>query len=203
MSQGLALAGSRGLYILEQLAINPEYETQFASFLTCINKLLGKGFVVPIEGGPESDDDDDDKEEDEEDHFGKHMDTVKKQLVETCATLESMMPMQWNTITRNLLLDMPDAMKNWGENWVTGLFNVERLHILVKSMCASKKSHMIGFMNNYKVWTTNQISWRFVTKYANKPRPSSLTVKVPLENIPKVSIPGILSLCFKSTFVFV
>ena len=193
MSQSLALAGPRGLYILELLEIDSEYEIQFASLLKCIGALLGKGVPVPTLEEQEFDDDGEEEKnaaEESDDPFGYGVDRVSEKLVETCATLESMMPVQWNTVTRNLLLEMPGAIKHWGENWVTGLFHIERLHILLRAMCHSKKSHMIGFLNGYRLFTTNQISWRFCTDYVNKPRPSSLSVKSPVEVLPKLSVPG-------------
>jgi hypothetical protein len=188
----LALASPRGLYLLELLEIDPAYEEQFASFLTCIEACLGKGFVVEQ---MDSDDSDTDIDEKEDDAFADHMDNVHTKLVETCATLETMMPVQWSTITRNLLLEKPGNIKEWGENWVTGLLHVERLHTLIRSMCVSKKSHMVGFMNQYRLWTHNQLDWRFATEYANNPRPSAVCVKEPFEKKPKLSVPGSLVLC--------
>ena len=200
MSEGLVLAGHRGLYLLELFEIQRDYEIQFASFLTCINDCMGKGFDgFAVE--PDSDDDASDAEDEQkEDPFADHMDKVFSKLVETCATLETMMPMQWNTITRNLLLEKPRDLKETGENWVTGLFHVERLHTLIRSMCASKKSHMVGFMNNYRIFTANQLSWRFVTEYANNPRPSALCVKEAADAKSTSSVPGMSSFCL--LFVF-
>ena len=195
----MALAGPRGVYLLELLQIDPEYEMQFASFLTCIEACLGKGFVVEQEDSDDSDTDTDDEKE--ADAFADHMDNVHTKLVETCATLETMMPVQWNTITRNLLLEKPGDIKQWGENWVTGLLHVERLHTLIRSMCVSKKSHMVGFMNQYRLWTHNQLGWRFATEYANNPRPSAVCVKEPFEKKPKLSVPGCLLFVFSLSFL--
>ena len=130
-------------------------------------------------------------------HVGEHVLTDKqisveeKKLAKTLAALEPMMPVHWNTITRCLLLLQPGWVGKLGDFWATNMMAVERLHVLVKNLCRSRKNIMASFLNNYKLFSTNQLDWRFCTEYANDPRPSSLCWKDPVElKIPDVFIPG-------------
>jgi hypothetical protein len=156
----MALGGSRGVYLLEIMDIGWRYKVAFASFIRCVYHLQAKG----------------------EKFAQLNTKILFDKLVMTLATLEVSMPVHWNTITRNLLLLQPKWLEKFGAIWATGMLDVESLHVLLKSLCRNRNHMMVSFMEHYKIFSTNQLSWRFCTEYANDPRPSSLAWKQPEED---------------------
>ena len=159
LGEACALAGSRGLYLLETADIGDEYMYEFASFLKCILHMQSKGTA-----------------------FDK-LDTKRlhEKLVKTQAKLEVMMPVHWNTITRNLLLLHPGWLDEFGAFWATNMLSVESLHVLIKSLCRNRNHMMASFLYHYDIFSTSQLTWRFDTEFCNDPRPSSLCWKDTVE----------------------
>jgi hypothetical protein len=156
----MALGGSRGIYLLEMADIGWQYKVAFASLIRCLHHLQAKG-----------------------EKFARlNTKKLSEKLVITLATLEVLMPVHWNTITRNLLLLQPKWLEKFGAIWATGMLDIESLHVLLKSLCRNRNHMMVSFMEHYKIFSTNQLSWRFCTEYANDPRPSSLSWKQPEED---------------------
>ena len=144
---------------MEASDIGDNYMYQFASLLKCIYHMQSKG-----------------------DAFDElEPNVLFRKLVRTLATLEVMMPVHWNTITRNLLLLHPEWLEKLGAFWATNMLSVESLHVLLKSCCRSRKHLMASFLYHYEIFSVNQLSWRFGTEYVNDPRPSALSWKDTVE----------------------
>jgi hypothetical protein len=159
IAEMLANAGPRGLYILEVTDIGDEYMYEFASFLKCLCHMQAKG----------------------DDFDDLNTKRLMEKLVRTLAKLEVMLPVHWNTITRNLLLLHPEWLDKFGAFWATHMLAVESLHVLIKQLCRSRKHMMASFLYHYEIFSVNQLSWRFTTEYANDPRPSAVSWKDAVE----------------------
>jgi hypothetical protein len=87
---------------------------------------------------------------------------VQEELVATMAWLELMLPTDWNTQVRHMLLcRFVKQLNKFGSFWCQCMLSIESYHALVKGLGRSRKNLIVSFLNNYQIFDITSLEWRF------------------------------------------
>ena len=88
--------------------------------------------------------------------------------------------MFWNVQTHHFFYcRLFEQMKLWGRFWSSNMLVFERTHIAIRRMARSSKNMFVSILLNYMNHLAAQTRYRFSeTKFANKPKASSLSSRV-------------------------
>jgi hypothetical protein len=85
---------------------------------------------------------------------------VKKELVETSASLECLLPVFWNTQTRHMLIcRFIPQLNEFGSFYAISMLTVECYHIHVKKCARGKKNVFQSVHNNYSLFDVVKTEW--------------------------------------------
>jgi hypothetical protein len=78
------------------------------------------------------------------------------------AALEILMPTNWNTQTRAMLVGrFTTQLRRFGSFWATNMLSIEAFHTLVKALGRSRKNLLLSFLSNYSVFDVASLDWDF------------------------------------------
>jgi hypothetical protein len=108
---------------------------------------------------------------------------VQAELVEAMANLEVLLPTDWNTQVRHMLVcRFIPQLDKWGSFWAQAMLTIESFHCLVKALGRSRKNLIVSFRNNYQIFDITSLEWRFEDEeLANIANPSALSRCQPID----------------------
>jgi hypothetical protein len=78
------------------------------------------------------------------------------------ACLEIIMPTNWNTQTRAMLVGrFTTQLRRFGSFWATNMLSIEAFHTLVKALGRSRKNLLASFLSNYSLFDVASLDWDF------------------------------------------
>jgi hypothetical protein len=67
----------------------------------------------------------------------------------------------------------------FGSFWAIIMLSIESYHMLMKALGRSRKNLIACILNNYSIFSLDQLDWQFTSEYATPPVSSSVSLFVP------------------------
>ena len=102
---------------------------------------------------------------------------VKKELVETSANLECLMPVSWNTQTRHMLIcRFISQLNEYGSFYAISMLAVECYHIHVKKCAMGRKNVFQSVFNHHQLFDVINTEWFQADRDKSRDYPSKYDV---------------------------